>query len=187
MSETRGSKTPVRADQRAVWEPGKLHAMRWTRAALENASLVGWHRFADILQHLQAIPTSAGGVYVVFREATDPPTFLERSPAARWRGDPTEDVAVLAERWIKGVGVVNIGKAKHGQLRKRLRAYHSFGSGKSGRHSGGRYIWQLADAGECLVAWREEPIDIVPRDVEEAMIADFRKEFGKRPFANIVG
>jgi hypothetical protein len=70
---------------------------------------------------------------------------------------------------------------------KRLRAYHSFGSGKSGRHSGGRYIWQLADAWECLVAWREEPIDIVPRDVEEAMIADFREEFGKRPFANIVG
>jgi hypothetical protein len=97
------------------------------------------------------------------------------------------NVAVLAERWIDGVGLVNIGKAKHGQLRKRIRAYHSFGSGGSGRHSGGRYVWQLADAWDCLIAWRELPADVVPRDVEEAMIADFFGEYGKRPFANIVG
>lgn len=158
---------------------------RWTRAGLEGAGFVGWHRFAELREHIRTIPTSAGGVYVVYREATSPPTFLDRSPAATWRGDPTEDVAVLARRWIDGVGLINIGKAKHGQLRKRLRAYHSFGSGRSGRHSGGRYIWQLADAWDCLVAWREEPDDVVPREVEQAMIADFASEYGKRPFANI--
>ncbi len=162
-----------------------MGADRWTRRGLECAGFQGWHRFGDIRQHLGAIPTSAGGVYIVYREATHPPTFLERSPAATRRGNPSEDAAVLAERWIEGVGLVNIGKAKHGQLRKRIRAYHSFGSGGSGRHSGGRYIWQLADALDYLVAWRELPADVVPRDVEEAMIADFSDEYGKRPYANI--
>jgi hypothetical protein len=158
---------------------------RWTRPALERAGFEGWHRFDDIRSHLGVIPTSAGGVYVVYREATGPPTFLERSPAGTWRGDPSENVAVLADRWIEGVGLLNIGKAKYGQLRKRIRAYHSFGAGGSGRHSGGRYVWQLTDAWDCLVAWREEPEDIIPRAVEEGMIADFMFEYGKRPFANI--
>lgn len=158
---------------------------RWTRQALEGAGFEGWHRFGDVRQHLGVISTSAGGVYVVYRESTRPPTFLERSPAGTWRGDPSVDIAVLAGRWVDGVGLLNIGKAKHGQLRKRIRAYHSFGAGGSGRHSGGRYVWQLGDAWDCLVAWREEPKDVVPRTVEERMIADFMSEYGKRPFANI--
>jgi hypothetical protein len=160
---------------------------RWTRQGLERCGFVGWHRFGDVRQHLGAIPTSAGGVYVIYRDTTEPPIFLEGSPAATWRGDPSVDVAVLAERWIQDVGLVNIGKAKHGQLRNRIRAYHSFGSGGSGRHSGGRYIWQLADAWDCLIAWRELPADVVPRDIEGAMITDFFDEYGKRPYANIAG
>ena len=171
----------------ALRDPRTEQPSRWARPGLEGVGFEGWHRFGDIRQHLGSIPTSAGGVYVVYREATEPPKFLARSPAGRWRGDPSEDVAVLTKRWIEGVGIVNIGKAKHGQLRRRLRAFHSFGSGGSARHAGGRYVWQLADAWDCLIAWREEPIGVVPRDVEKAMIADFYAEYGKRPFANISG
>jgi hypothetical protein len=115
------------------------------------------------------------------------PSFLDRSTGGTWRGDPTEPVAVLAEKWLDEIGLLYIGKANHGQLRNRLRAYHSFGSGGSGRHYGGRYIWQLADAMDCVVAWRVLRVSETPRQVEAAMIADFLADYGKRPFANLVG
>ena len=83
-------------------------------------------------------------------------------------------------------GFLYIGTANHGQLRTQLRADHSLRSGGAGRHSGGRYIWQLADAMDCFVAWRVLPLGEIFRDVEKAMTADFLADFGKRPFANLV-
>lgn len=164
-----------------------LGTSRWSRDGLQAAGFVGWHRFGDLCDRLGSIPRTAGGVYVVYRDTDAEPTFLAKSPAGTWRREPTVPVDLLTETWVSGTRLLNVGKANHGQLRNRLRTSHSFGMGRKRPHEGGRYVWQLADAWNCLVAWKVLPLDDAPRDVEEAMIADFRTEFGKRPFANLVG
>jgi hypothetical protein len=158
----------------------------WTREALEIAGFVGWHPFADLPSHLHAVDAAAGGVYVVYRDTLQPPKWLDRSPAGTWRGDPSVARETLVANWVDGANVVNIGKAKHHQLRSRLRAYCSFGAGGQGRHYGGRYIWQLKESADLLVAWQaiSDPA-IDTREVEKSLIAAFRAAYGKRPFANL--
>ncbi|MFJ9711616.1 hypothetical protein [Streptomyces sp. NPDC101234] len=59
-----------------------------------------------------------------------------------------------------------MGKAAGRQgLSKRLNAYRRQGHGRIAGHSGGVYIWQLADSDTLLVAWRTvaEPPPARPR------------------------
>lgn len=157
----------------------------WTREALEGTGFTGWHRFSELRSRLRAIDRSAGGVYVVYRDALDPPSWLSKSPGGTWRGPPTVPANVLVANWVPDAHVLNIGKANHGQLRNRLAAYCSFGEGGRGRHYGGRLIWQLADSEKLLVAWRKlDTPDVNPYEVEQKMIRAFKSVYGKPPFAN---
>jgi hypothetical protein len=79
---------------------------------------------------------------------------------------------------------VYIGKAKHDRLRTRLKEFIDFGRGGKRRHWGGRLIWQLDASEELLVAWRVLLREITPESVEAQMIAAFRADYGKAPFAN---
>lgn len=157
----------------------------WTREALDREGFIGWFRFGDLRNELRSIDRASGGVYVVYREPLDPPIWLDSNPGGTWRGDPTVPRDDLVANWVEGAHVVNIGKAKHGQLRNRLRAYCSFGEGGKGRHYGGRLIWQLEASADLLVAWRViEDATTGPYDVEQEMIRQFRDSYGKPPFAN---
>jgi hypothetical protein len=55
-------------------------------------------------------------------------------------------------------------------------------------HWGGRYIWQLADSRELLVAWHAISWTEVARDYEKRLLGAFvEMHGGARPFANLVG
>jgi hypothetical protein len=130
------------------------------------------------------------GIYLVLTSSPYPSEFLPQSIGGRHKGkDPTETVRSLADKWVDGALVLNIGKAgatgKKATLRTRLGDYMRFGQGKKAGHRGGRYIWQLGDSRDLLVCWKPTP-GFVPRLIQKAMIEEFKRQHnGRRPFANL--
>jgi len=117
------------------------------------------------------------------RTAEQPPDFLEVSAAGWFKGkDPTTTGKMLATAWVADVPVVYVGKAAN--LSTRLTQYRRHGAGAKVGHWGGRYIWQLADRDDLLVAWKATPGED-PEDAESTLIDAFIAAHGALPFANL--
>jgi hypothetical protein len=163
--------------------------MNWDRAWLGQQSFEGFVRFAELPR--SPVPSGAG-VYVVYRESLEPPVFLGVSCGGHFKGkDPTVPIASLQAAWVSTAHVLNVGKAALGVsgrrgLKKRLGEYRRYGEGEPIGHAGGRYIWQLKDSSNLLVAWLRTPGQD-PKLIEDQFISDFAKQYGKRPFANLNG
>lgn len=132
----------------------------------------------------------AAGVYVVLRDTGGPPEFLASSPAGRFKGkDPSVAVERLRGNWVDSARVVYIGKAsvatrKRG-LRRRLEEYRRHGAGKKAGHRGGRFVWQLADSAELLVAWRPSAAGVDAGAEESALLYAYVQQYQVLPFANL--
>ena len=180
-------------DASAEFRMDVVHEMdEATRAPASRSDLkaLGFQGFVPFA-HLPAreVPTQEG-VYAIVRPTGARPEFLAENPSGRHKErNPTVPKHKLLDAWVDGVEVVYIGKATAGAegrrgLRKRLEEYRRHGTGEPVGHWGGRYIWQLADSAELLVAWLPTP-DEDPGDVESRLIGAFTRQTGKLPFANL--
>jgi hypothetical protein len=128
-------------------------------------------------------------VYVVLRENDARPRFLAHSHAGWFKSqDPTTPTKLLERAWPDGAHCVYIGKAGAGAdgdrgLQRRIREFRRYGDGQPVGHQGGRRIWQLADADDFVIAWKETP-DEEPEDVESALLHAFVAEYGVLPIGN---
>jgi hypothetical protein len=160
---------------------------------LDSFRRAGFSGFVTVneLQRTKAeAAPEARGVYMILRTDTEPPVFLERSPAGRFKDkDPTVSVAELTSNWVEGTLVLYIGRAGSSDskvtLRSRLRTYLRFGAGRRAPHYGGRLIWQVAGSASFIVCWKTTPNEN-PRDVERVLIERFKEEHeGRHPFADL--
>lgn len=158
----------------------------------ENLQAIGFSGFKtiqELFENSLFIPKEKG-VYIVFREDKEEPTFLIKGTGGFFKKeDPNVDITILKKKWLVDESIVYIGKAggtgKKATLHSRLVQYLKFGQGKDIGHRGGRYIWQLEDSKTLIVCWKILPNE-EPRDVEYKMIQDFKSNNkGKRPFANL--
>lgn len=142
----------------------------------------GFIRVSELRENTSLLPDEAG-IYVVLRVSKEEPQFLEKGTGGFFQGnDPNVSLAELRENFVVGSKTVYIGKAT--SLRKRVRQLLRFGAGAAVGHWGGRYLWQLADSDNLMIAWKPTH-DCNPRIVEARMIQDFISLHGKRPFANL--
>src|ERR1051326_6664795 len=122
----------------------------FSRAGLDAVGFLGFTPFGNF--RAADVPT-VPGVYAVLRPTDRTVEFLSESPAGRFKGkDPTAKVELLQSKWIDDAAVIYVGKAQN--LRRRLAQYWQHGSGKPVGHWGGRYIWQLRNSLELIVAWK---------------------------------
>jgi hypothetical protein len=162
------------------------HPQPWSRHALEHGGFVGFVPFSAL--STDDVPT-APGVYAVVRTADAAPAFSPESPAGQVKGkDPAVAVDVLEKKWVDGPEVLFIGKATLGSagkrgLQKRVEEYRRSGAGEPVAHWSGRYIWQLADRDDLLVAWNVTDEDAAT--VESRMLEHFKERYGVLPFANV--
>lgn len=128
------------------------------------------------------------GIYLIVYEGKDVPQFIDPGCGPKYYKDRIVNVKndKLKEKWLClgfDKNIIYIGKAgKSNTLKKRLKLYMKFGSGKEDPHYGGRYIWQIKDSDNLLVFWKKSDN---PEKEESEMLKDFKKEYRELPFANL--
>jgi hypothetical protein len=146
----------------------------WDPPGFQGVGFTGFVRLLGLDRDL--LPTHRG-VYSVFRESPSRPTFIDSNVITRRKA---YDVDRLSNKWIDGQTVVYIGMAEpQDGLYGRLGDF----SQQSSSHTGGRALWQLADAADLIVGWAETP-DHVAEDMEKAYLRSFKDIYGQYPFAN---
>jgi len=157
------------------------------RSDLEATGFVGWQTWGELrANELVAVPRDPAA-YVVYRTSASESDFLTVNPGGHHKGqDPTVSVGELKANWVSDTHVVYIGKAD--VATRRLKDFAAFGAGRPVGHKGGRYIWQLADSDDLLVAWHAISWEELARYYEKRLLAHFADlHNGSRPFANLTG
>lgn len=151
---------------------------------VEDSGFTGFISIEKLQNETSMVP-SCSGVYMVVRSTKTAPQFLTEGTGGYFKKkNPNVSIEVLQSNWVNNSCVLYIGKAA--SLKKRLKQYLDFGKGCPVAHWGGRYIWQLEDATQLLLCWKETPNDD-PKLIESALISSFKSFYGVRPFANLQG
>ncbi len=159
-----------------------MHQDQFTIEHLRDLGFVGFVRLAGLSKGCRSLPAEPG-VYVVVRDAASTHGYLDRSVGGRFKGeDGTVDVPTLIDAWVPGPDCLYIGRTTT-RVRSRVDSLVGYGRGEPVGHRGGRYLWQLQQYGELLVAWR---VDDDPIRAERQLLDAFETHYGRVPFANLV-
>ena len=153
------------------------------------AEQIGWEQAACSVEELHCagcaqVPEEQGvyfvsvppGLTVVFQERFRTP--LKGTKAVPYPVKTLEDKYAAQGR----PRLLYIGKAGGRKgLRQRLRQYICCGYGETGRHLGGRAIWQVRDCEKLLISWEICPN---PEQREHALLKDFQRRWQSYPVAN---
>lgn len=155
---------------------------------IKKAGFVGFKKMQELFVDCSALP-DIKGVYLILYLEKKAPKYLQIGTGGRFKGkDPNVPIQKLQDNWVDRTIVVYIGKAGSNggsaTIKSRLKQYFSFGQGKNIGHWGGRYIWQLSNASNLLVCWKQLPT-AGPRAVEIELLQDFMTQYNVRPFANL--
>lgn len=152
---------------------------------IENYKKDGFTGFvpaSELRGNTNAIPEGSG-VYIVVRESDKAPMFLAEGTGGFFKGkNPNVSIEELKTNYLADSKVLYIGKAT--SLKKRVGQLLRFGAGSAVGHWGGRYLWQLADSDNLLIAWKPTPT-IDPRAEEVRMFEEYVSSHGRLPFANL--
>ncbi|WP_205030475.1 hypothetical protein [Psychroflexus aestuariivivens] len=160
---------------------------------IEKLKKLGFSGFKTVLELIadpNILPNQMG-VYLVLNSNIKKPEFLTKGLGGFFKGkDPNISLAELKNNWVDKSKTIYIGKAGglngNATLRSRLKQYLRFGQGFNVGHYGGRLIWQLKNHSELKFCWLTLT-DIEPRELEKKLLAEFIRQNGKRPFANLTG
>ena len=162
--------------------------MNFSKQALINDGYIGFKSVKDLWNDKSMIPKKMG-VYMVLNTASSI-KFINPGVGGFFKGkDPNVDIPQLEEKYVDSL-VIYIGKAggfsSSATLFSRIGQYLKFGQTKNVGHYGGRFIWQLKNHQDLLFCWKpldeEEPIIL-----EKELLSFFKSEYGKLPFANLIG
>ncbi|UKA49574.1 hypothetical protein LFT48_19425 [Arthrobacter sp. FW305-123] len=162
--------------------------MLFTKKSLTEDGFTGF-RPIDELDPMR-IPQGPG-VFAILRAADFEPVFLSKSAAGTFKKkDPSLKREALESEWVPDASVLYIGKASAGSqgnrgLRKQIQEFLDYGRGRPTVVWDARLIWQLRDASDLIIAWKEFPASEV-NAAEAAYHAGFVAAHGRLPFANLV-
>lgn len=154
---------------------------------IRNAGFKGFKTIRELFANPSSIP-KIKGVYLILNPSKKQ-DFLHVGTGGHFKErNPNVPISELTSNWVEDTIVVYIGKAgsdgSNATLQSRLRQYLRFGQGSKVGHWGGRYIWQLKNAGDLVVCWKSLPSED-PRQHESSLIQEFVRQYSKRPFANL--
>lgn len=157
---------------------------------LKKLGFVGFKSVAELNNNPDHLPNQMG-VYLVLNMSNEKIEFLTKGVGGFFKDkDPNISISDLNTNWVENCYTIYIGKAGglngNATLRSRVKQYLKFGQGKNVGHYGGRLIWQLKNHSDLIFCWL--PLKkIEPRELEKRMLVEFIEQYGKRPFANLVG
>ena len=157
---------------------------------LKKLGFSGFKSVSELIANPNILPNEMG-VYLVLNSTNKKTEFLTKGVGGFFKGkDPNISLAELKNNWVDKSKIIYIGKAGglngKATLRSRLKQYLRFGQGFNVGHYGGRLIWQLKNHSELEFCWLILT-DIEPRELEKKLLAEFIRQYGKRPFANLTG
>ncbi|MFL4476651.1 hypothetical protein ACIPUB_00055 [Paeniglutamicibacter sp. ORCA_105] len=162
--------------------------MPFNKKTLKDDGFTGFRPLTAL--EINRIPQRQG-IFVVLRPEGFEPRFLTKTTAGIFKKkNPSLPMSGLTAEWVEDADVLFIGKASPGSkgnrgLRRQIQEFVDFGNGKPPGHWDGRLIWQLADAGALLMAWKELPAEEL-NAAQANYHAEFRQLHGRLPFANLV-
>jgi len=118
------------------------------------------------------------GVYAVIWPTGVPAEFLKENAG---RPAATVDPSIIEQAWVSDSDILYIGSTIRA-LRKRIAELIRHGQGRTEKHKGGEWIWQISGISRALLIAFETSD---PGGLEAQVLETFRGQHGGRlPFAN---